>query len=138
MPRHKVAEERKRIAKACILCQTNKTKCDGLCPCSQCIKRERSTACSYSSHKRLYGRQRRWPKDADADIPKTTEKDAKQANNSPFNHSDPHIKRTQLHEDDEKHGIHIAIPKLPSTMRDTKGQSSMYPSMHSNFQARKG
>ncbi|KAL6815063.1 hypothetical protein J3E69DRAFT_358908 [Trichoderma sp. SZMC 28015] len=126
MPRHKAAEERKRIAKACILCQTNKTKCDGLCPCSQCIKRERSTACSYSSHKRLYGRQRRWPKDADADITKPTQKDAKEADNSPFDHSNPHIKRTPLHEDDEKHGIHIAIPKLPSTMRDTKGQSMYY------------
>ncbi|KAL7905440.1 hypothetical protein GGI35DRAFT_471665 [Trichoderma velutinum] len=126
MPRQKVAEERKRIAKACILCQTNKTKCDGLCPCSQCIKRERSTACSYSSHKRLYGRQRRWPKDVDADIPKPTQKDAKEAENLPFDHANPHIKQTPLHDYDEKDGIHIAIPKLPSTMRDTKGQSMYY------------
>ncbi|KKP02895.1 p-hydroxylaminobenzoate lyase [Trichoderma harzianum] len=49
-----------------------------------------------------------------------------EADNSPFDHSDPHVKRTQLHEDDEKHGIHIAIPKLPNTMRDTKGQSMYY------------
>ncbi|KAK4083836.1 transcriptional regulator family: Fungal Specific TF [Trichoderma aggressivum f. europaeum] len=50
----------------------------------------------------------------------------KEAEIPPFDHSDPHIKRTPLHEDDEKHGIHIAIPKLPSTMRDTKGQSMYY------------
>ncbi|KAK4065284.1 transcriptional regulator family: Fungal Specific TF [Trichoderma harzianum] len=67
-----------------------------------------------------------YPEDADADISKPTQKDAKEADISPFDQSDPHVKRTQLHEDDEKHGIHIAIPKLPSTMRDAKGQSMYY------------
>ncbi|KAH0499570.1 hypothetical protein TgHK011_006753 [Trichoderma gracile] len=72
MPRHTGSEKRTRIAKACILCQTHKTKCDGLCPCGQCIKRERSSTCSYSSHRRLYGRQRPWPKEAGMDESKET------------------------------------------------------------------
>ncbi|KAL7946791.1 hypothetical protein V8C42DRAFT_352305 [Trichoderma barbatum] len=128
MPRHKVAEDRKRIAKACILCQTNKTKCDGLCPCSQCIKRERSTTCSYSSHKRLYGRQRRWPKDVDmdTDTPKATPKNAKEVENSPIDLPSSQIQHTLANEFSGKNDIHIAIPKLPSTMRDTKGQSMYY------------
>ncbi|KAL7935626.1 fungal-specific transcription factor domain-containing protein [Trichoderma chlorosporum] len=123
MPRYKAAEERKRIAKACMLCQTNKTKCDGFSPCGQCIKRERSAACAYSSHKRLYGRQRRWPKDVDVAKPKST---SEKAENLPVDHFDSQIKRTSVYDYGEQNGIHIAIPKLPSTMRDTKGQSMYF------------
>ncbi|KAL6859272.1 fungal-specific transcription factor domain-containing protein [Trichoderma novae-zelandiae] len=118
MPRHRVADKRKRIAKACILCQTNKTKCDGLCPCGQCIKRERSGACSYSSHRRLYGRQRPWPKDADMDMPKGTRNDTIKVEK-------PRDERPE-HGYREQEGIYIAIPKVPSTMRDTKGRAMYY------------
>ncbi|KAH8122973.1 hypothetical protein LI328DRAFT_169900 [Trichoderma asperelloides] len=62
----------------------DKKKCDGLCPGGQCIKRGRSTSCAFSSHKRLYGRQRRWPKDIDLTIPLPTQDDVIEAENSPF------------------------------------------------------
>ena len=59
MPREKVQEQnRRRIPKACLYCQTSKQKCDGLRPCRQCVKRDQATACNYSPYERSYGRQR--------------------------------------------------------------------------------
>ncbi|UKZ86516.1 uncharacterized protein TrAFT101_002342 [Trichoderma asperellum] len=125
MPPIRVSEGRRRVAKACILCQTDKKKCDGLCPCGQCIKRERSTSCAYSSHKRLYGRQRRWPKDVDMTIPVPTQNDVVEAENSPFGRTNLESRRPPGHGHDERNspvGKYIVIPKLPNTMRDTKGR----------------
>ncbi|KAL7817994.1 hypothetical protein V8C44DRAFT_319806 [Trichoderma aethiopicum] len=116
MPRHNGSEKRTRIAKACILCQTHKTKCDGLCPCGQCIKRERSSTCSYSSHRRLYGRQRPWPKEADMDVSRETKTTTIKIEETQDDRLDPGLR--------ERDGIHIAIPKVPNTMRDTKGRAS--------------
>lgn len=128
MPPIRVSEGRRRVAKACILCQTDKKKCDGLCPCGQCIKRERSTSCAYSSHKRLYGRQRRWPKDVDMTIPVPTQNDVVEAENSPFGRTNLESRRPPGHGHDDRNspvGKYIVIPKLPNTMRDTKGRESM-------------
>jgi hypothetical protein len=66
MPRPKVTEDcRRRVAKACLRCQKSKYKCDGQTPCAQCIKRNRSLACAYSSIERSYGQHRRRRKRAD-------------------------------------------------------------------------
>ncbi|RJE25883.1 hypothetical protein PHISCL_01790 [Aspergillus sclerotialis] len=49
MPRPKVDERfRKRIAKACQYCRLTKQKCDGLIPCKNCQRRDRSDSCAYS------------------------------------------------------------------------------------------
>lgn len=129
MPRARVAGERRRVAKACILCQTDKKKCDGLCPCGQCIKRERSGSCAYSSHKRLYGRQRRLPKNVDTAIPVSTQDDTRETENSPVGHSNSQSRRLLCHDHSERNslvGKHIAIPKPPNIMRDAKGQASTW------------
>jgi hypothetical protein len=125
MPRSKEREGRKRVAKACTLCQANKTKCDGLCPCGQCVKRETPISCAYSSHKRLYGRQRRWPKDIGTATPKTAQSDTADVENPQLSRSDSQGLRDH-DEQDQLLATHIAITKLPNIMRDTKGRASMY------------
>lgn len=59
-------------------------------------------------------------KEADMDMLNPTPKEVE---NSPIDLSPPvtQIKRTLVYEYDEHHGIRISIPKLPSTMRGTKG-----------------
>lgn len=115
MPRARVSEDRRRVAKACTLCQTDKKKCDGLRPCRQCIKRERSDSCAYSSHKRVYGRQRPLPKDVDMANAVPDQNNTGETENSPVGYA---------RERNSPLGKHIAIPKLPNIMRDTKGRAS--------------
>ncbi|KAL2844532.1 fungal-specific transcription factor domain-containing protein [Aspergillus pseudoustus] len=95
MPRPKVAESaRKRIAKACLGCQTTKQKCDGKSPCSSCLRRRQAESCAYSDHVRSYGhrRQRRLASTIDR---KSNDADAT---------------------------IDIAVPKLPQSLYDTRGK----------------
>ncbi|KAJ5383412.1 hypothetical protein N7517_001323 [Penicillium concentricum] len=62
MPRPKVDPRfRKRTAKACVYCRMTKQKCDGLAPCEQCVRRNRSTSCAYSPHEQSFGHRRNRP-----------------------------------------------------------------------------
>ena len=114
MPREEVSEQdRRRITKACLYCQTSKQKCDGLSPCGQCVKRDRVTACSYSPYERSYGRQRRRQKDRSLEAAV----------------ADPSITLNQRgftnNEIEQDPGVtRIAIPKLLHNVYDTKGRSS--------------
>lgn len=107
MPRRKVSEQnRRRITKACLYCQTSKQKCDGLLPCGQCTRRDRATACNYSPYERSYGRQRSREKKRSleaADPPGLSKNEID---------LDPGVTR-------------IAIPKLPHDFYDTKGKPGM-------------
>jgi hypothetical protein len=116
MPRPKISEQnRQRIAKACLYCQSSKVKCDGLRPCGQCIKRQRSSECDYSSHLRSYGRQRR------------------RRQNSPVNRStgriqfDSSSQRIPVGKDakDDFSETHVAISNLPRNLCDTNQRSRM-------------
>ncbi|CEJ59550.1 hypothetical protein PMG11_08170 [Penicillium brasilianum] len=113
MPRPKVSKQtRQRIAKACIHCQSGKQKCDGLHPCAQCIKRERSSECEYSSHVRSYGRQR---------LRKTNpiHRPSGGVHVGSLNQYGPVDK--DLRED--SNAFHVAIPRLPHNVRDSKGRA---------------
>jgi hypothetical protein len=129
MPRVRVTGGRRRVAKACTLCQTDKKKCDGLCPCGQCIKRERSDSCTYSSHKRVYGRQRRLPKDVNIAISVPTQINSRDTATSFVGQTNPQSLRPLSYDSIERNnpvGKHITIPKLPNFMRDTKGRASTW------------
>ncbi|KAL3456972.1 fungal-specific transcription factor domain-containing protein [Aspergillus heterothallicus] len=97
MPRPKVSDkDRRRIAKACLHCQSTKQKCDGNTPCSACVRHRRSESCAYSDHVRSYGHRRR------------RRRPQKAALNSPLN--------------DAEGTIDIAVPKLPQSLYDTQGK----------------
>lgn len=56
MPRPPVPpEQRQRVSKACDICKASKRRCDARLPCSACVKRNATDACSYSQP----GRQKR-------------------------------------------------------------------------------
>ncbi|KIA75443.1 hypothetical protein HK57_00087 [Aspergillus ustus] len=95
MPRPKVPESaRRRIAKACVQCQSTKQKCDGKSPCSSCLRRRQAESCAYSDHVRSYGhRRRREPKS-------TTNRNPNEADGT----------------------IDISVPKLPQSLYDTRGK----------------
>jgi hypothetical protein len=115
MPRPKVSKQtRQRIAKACIHCQSGKQKCDGLRPCGQCIKRERSSECEYSSHVRSYGRQRLHKTNPIHRLSVGVHMDS-------LNRYGPVDK--DLKEDSS--AFHVAVPRLPRNVRDSKGRASM-------------
>jgi hypothetical protein len=61
MPRPKVRpEDRQRSSKACLPCQASKIRCDSQTPCISCVRRDRSSACTYiESHRRRLPRVRR-------------------------------------------------------------------------------
>ncbi|KAL2793709.1 fungal-specific transcription factor domain-containing protein [Aspergillus keveii] len=95
MPRPKVQESnRRRIAKACLHCQSSKLKCDGKSPCTACARRQQPESCAYSDHVRSYGHRRR--------------RAQKPASNTKPNEADGVIE--------------IAVPKLPKSLYDTRGK----------------
>ncbi|KIV95395.1 hypothetical protein PV10_03059 [Exophiala mesophila] len=48
MPRPKVRpEDRQRAAKACLTCKASKKRCDAQLPCSNCVRRNKHSQCSY-------------------------------------------------------------------------------------------
>ncbi|KAL2869596.1 transcription factor domain-containing protein [Aspergillus lucknowensis] len=95
MPRAKVSEEsRRRIAKACLHCQSSKQKCDGKSPCSACVRRHCPASCAYSDHVRSYGHRRRRTQKAVL----ASERNASDSLNE------------------------IAVPKLPQSLYDTRGK----------------
>ncbi|KAL3496327.1 fungal-specific transcription factor domain-containing protein [Aspergillus germanicus] len=95
MPRPKVQESnRRRIAKACLHCQSSKLKCDGKSPCNSCARRQQPESCAYSDHVRSYGHRRR--------------RAQKPASNTRPNETDGVIE--------------IAVPKLPQSLYDTRGK----------------
>ncbi|KAH8805406.1 hypothetical protein F5884DRAFT_678776 [Xylogone sp. PMI_703] len=118
MPRPKVTDEdRRRILKACIFCQTTKQKCDGLTPCAQCRRRGRSITCAYSAHERSYGRRRRRRKDTD-----TLESAVPLAH---ISSKKPEPDPLRPDNRDEQLGCtvtKVAIPRLPHHIYDTKGR----------------
>ncbi|EEA26578.1 hypothetical protein TMatcc_005145 [Talaromyces marneffei ATCC 18224] len=61
MPRPKVRpEDRQRSSKACLPCQASKIRCDAQTPCISCVRRDRSSTCTYGeSHRRRLPRARR-------------------------------------------------------------------------------
>ncbi|KAJ0418645.1 fungal-specific transcription factor domain-containing protein [Aspergillus carlsbadensis] len=95
MPRPKVQESnRRRIANACLHCQSSKLKCDGKSPCTTCARRQQAESCAYSDHVRSYGQRRR-------------------RKQKPRSNSNPK----------EADGvIEIAVPRLPQSLYDTRGK----------------
>lgn len=48
MPRPKVRpEDRQRAARACLICKASKKRCDAQLPCSNCVRRNKHSQCSY-------------------------------------------------------------------------------------------
>ncbi|KAL2855813.1 fungal-specific transcription factor domain-containing protein [Aspergillus pseudodeflectus] len=94
MPRPQVQESnRRRIAKACLHCQSAKLKCDGKSPCNTCARRQQPESCAYSDRVRSYGHRRQ-----------RAQKGAPGTNSN------------------ETDGIiEIAVPKLPQSLYDTRG-----------------
>lgn len=118
MPRPKVSEQyRRRIAKACLYCQTAKLKCDGLLPCVQCVKRNKFTSCAYSSHERSYGSRRRRRKDVETAKSSTTP--TMDPSSSTPSHSSHEVDKASTVAD-------ITVPKISHNLYDAKGRVCTY------------
>ncbi|RFU34091.1 hypothetical protein B7463_g2243, partial [Scytalidium lignicola] len=115
MPRPKVTEQdRRRILKACIFCQTAKQKCDGLTPCVQCRRRGRAGACAYSSHERSFGRRRRLRKDVEISESTASPEQASTKGELDGTHNNDDARDSTT--------TKVAIPRLPHHVYDSKGR----------------